>query len=69
MTIANTFHIPLCECDDGRGPQTLCAVIDELTLTYEVIDRRGRRLRRHLHTLQAAREWAQAHRDAQQRAP
>jgi hypothetical protein len=69
MMIAKTVHIPLCEYDDGRGPHTLCAVIDELTLTYEVLDRHGRRLERHLPTLQAARAWAQAYRDAQQRGP
>jgi hypothetical protein len=61
----NPIYLPLCEYDDHRGPHSLIAVIDELTLTYDVIDHDGRPLRRHLPTLQAARAWAQAHCEAE----
>ena len=62
MSTVNPIHIPLCDYDDDRGQQSLSAVIDEVTLTYHVVDRDNRRLCEHLPTLQAAREWAHAHR-------
>lgn len=68
MRTTNPIYIPLCEYDDERGQQTLAAVIDELTLTYCVVDPENRPLHKHLPTLQAARAWAEAHRDAQRRA-
>ena len=68
MRWTNPIYIPLCEYDDDRGQQTLCAVIDEVTLTYCVVDRESQPLKRHLLTLQSARAWAEAHRDAQRRA-
>jgi hypothetical protein len=67
MTFANPIRLPLCEYDDALGRQSLRAVIDELTLTYFVVDRESRVLSRHLPSLQAARRWACAYRDEQQR--
>jgi hypothetical protein len=53
----------LCEYVDAGTRQRLCAVLDELSLTYGVIrrgpDGRGRCLRRHFASLSAARAWAQ----------
>jgi hypothetical protein len=56
-------HIPLC--DEHR----LFAVLDELTLTYAVVERgpggETRTVRRHLSSLREARAWARACRERQ----
>ena len=67
MAMANPINLPLCEFDDALGRQSLSAVIDELTLTYSVVDRERQPLRKHLPSLQDARRWAVAYRDEQQR--
>jgi hypothetical protein len=66
MTLANPIRLPLCEYDDALGRQSLSAVIDELTLTYCVVDRESRPLRKHLPSLREARRWACAYRDERQ---
>jgi hypothetical protein len=66
MTLANPIRLPLCEYDDALGRQSLSAVIDELTLTYCVVDRESRPLRKHLPSLREARRWACARRDERQ---
>ena len=62
---AQLLHIPLCAYDDRAGRHRLSAVIDELTLTYDVVTRdpdgRCQVLSRHFATLRAARAWALAH--------
>lgn len=68
MTLANPIRLPLCEYDDALGRQSLSAVIDELTLTYCVVDRDSRPLHKHLPSLQEARRWACVYRDERQRA-
>jgi hypothetical protein len=68
MMSANPIRLPLCEYDDALGRQTLSAVIDELTLTYCVVDRESRTLREHLPSLQDARRSAAAYRDERERA-
>ena len=55
--------MPLCEYDDALGRQSLRAVIDDLTLTYSVVDRESRPLCKHLPSLHEARRWASAYRD------
>lgn len=61
--MANPINLPLCEYEDALGRQSLSAVIDELTLTYSVVDRERRPLCKHLPSLQEARRWAGAYRD------
>jgi hypothetical protein len=60
--------IPLRELPHPDGPRRLTAVVDELTLTYDIveIDPRGRarRLREYIPTLREARAWAHAHVDS-----
>jgi hypothetical protein len=60
--------IQLCDYDDAGGRRRLSAVVDELTLTYDVVARgRGGHpvvLRRHLLSLRVARSWALAYCDA-----
>jgi hypothetical protein len=55
-------EIPLGAYDDRAGRHRLSAVIDELTLTYDVVahgpGKRRRVLCRHFATLRAARAWA-----------
>jgi hypothetical protein len=46
MAMANPINLPLCEFDDALGRQSLSAVIDELTLTYSVVDRERQPLRK-----------------------
>jgi hypothetical protein len=64
MMSVNPIRLPLCEYDDALGRQTLSAVIDEVTLTYCVVDRESRTLREHLPSLQEARRWAAAYQRA-----
>jgi hypothetical protein len=56
--------IPLCVYDDSGGRHQLSAVVDEITLTYDVVARGpdgGRRvLCRLFSLLRAARAWATA---------
>jgi hypothetical protein len=60
--------IPLCVYVDSSGHHQLSAAVDELTLTYDVVDsgsdRRRRVLSRHFASLRSARAWATAYRDA-----
>jgi hypothetical protein len=63
------MHLPtdvlLSDCDATDGPRQLVAVIDELTLTYTIVehnaDGQTRRLRQHVPTLRDARRWAGAY--------
>jgi hypothetical protein len=54
----------LCDHRDARGDYQLYAVLDELTLTYDIVQRRPRGvahpLRRHVLSLDDARHWASA---------
>jgi hypothetical protein len=63
--MSKPIDVLLIEYDAAGGPVQLRAVLDELTLTYTVVDRsRGRRtreLRRHLSSLREARQWANRH--------
>jgi hypothetical protein len=59
-----------------EGRDALCrlsAVLDELTLTYSIVERAAdgdtRLLRRHVPSLREARRWAAAQRDRQRFAP
>lgn len=67
MATLHLMNVPLCEYDDALGRHSLSAEIDELTLTYCVLDRDSRLLCRHLPSLQEARRWAGAYRDQRQR--
>jgi hypothetical protein len=55
----------LCERQTVGGPLQLRAVLDELTLTYTIVQRgpgrRTRELRRHVSSLREARRWATLH--------
>lgn len=66
------LDIPLCHYESGDGPRRLSARLDELTLTYCVVERdpegRALLLRRHVLSLREARRWATAHRDERLRA-
>jgi hypothetical protein len=58
---------PLCHYDDGDGRRLLSATLDELTLTYCVVEQ-GRdghalTLRRHVPSLLDARRWATTYRN------
>ena len=59
-------EIFLCDGGDGPVPCRLYAVLDELTLTYRVIQRlpdgQVRELRHHVASLRDARRWAREHR-------
>lgn len=63
----NPIDVLLGEREAAEGPQQLRAVLDELTLTYTIVERgpggQRRELRRHVRSLQAARRWAQLHAD------
>jgi hypothetical protein len=62
-------EIFLCEYHDEPDRHRLYAVLDELTLTYRVIERVSdgppRALRRHIPSLRDARAWADEFRDRQ----
>jgi hypothetical protein len=64
----SSSDIPLCVYVDSAGRHELSAAVDELTLTYDVVDsgpdRRRRVLSRHFASLRSARAWATAYRDA-----
>jgi hypothetical protein len=59
------IDVLLCEREAVGGRQQLRAVLDELTLTYTIVERgpsgRRRELRRHVPSLRDARRWAQVH--------
>jgi hypothetical protein len=61
------FDRPLCACEGPDGPRWLRGVLDELTLTYSVVERatdgETRLLRRHVPSLREARHWAVAYRE------
>jgi hypothetical protein len=54
--------IRLCTYEDDTGEYELLALLDELSLTYHVVERaadgRTRRLKAHLSSLAEARRWA-----------
>jgi hypothetical protein len=56
------LDIPLCHYGDGSGRRVLSAELDELTLTYCLVERRPNghtlTLRRHVPSLHEARRWA-----------
>jgi hypothetical protein len=58
---------PLCDWEGPDGPCSLRAVLDELTLTYSIVERAAdgetRRLRRHVPSLREARRWAVVYRE------
>jgi hypothetical protein len=60
-----SVDILLCEYENAEGPRQLRAVLDELTLTYCVVERRSdgdvRRLRRYVPSVHEARRWAMAY--------
>lgn len=59
------IDVLLHECEVADGPLQLRAVLDEMTLTYTVVERgpgsRTRALRRHVASLREARRWATLH--------
>ena len=54
--------IPLCAYEADTGEHELFALLDELSLTYHVVERaadgRTRRLKAHFSSLAEARRWA-----------
>jgi hypothetical protein len=66
------LDIPLCHYESGDGLRRLSARLDELTLTYCVVERgpegRAFGLRRSVPSLREARRWATAYRDERLRA-
>lgn len=64
--------IPLAHYENGDGRRLLIAELDELTLTYCVVERgpegRTLTLRRHVPSLREARRWATEYRDDRPRA-
>jgi hypothetical protein len=64
---------PLCAYEGRDVPCRLNAVLDELTLTYSIVeraaDRETRLLRRHVPSLREARRWAAAYRERQRFTP
>ena len=66
------LDIPLCDYDSGDNRRRLSARLDELTLTYCVVERdpedRVLSLKRHVLSLREARRWATAYRDERLRA-
>lgn len=66
------LDIPLCHYESGDGRRQLSARIDELTLTYCVVERgpegRALGLRRYVPSLREARRWATAYRGERLRA-
>ena len=59
------INVLLYERDAAGGRQQLRAVLDELTLTYTIVESgpggRRRELRRHVPSLRDARRWAHLH--------
>ena len=66
------LDIPLCDYDSGDSRRRLSARLDELTLTYCVVERDPEdlvlSLKRHVLSLREARQWATAYRDERLRA-
>jgi len=66
------LDIPLCHYESGDGRRRLSARLDELTLTYCVVERgpdgRTLGLRRHVPSLREARRWAASYQDERLRA-
>jgi hypothetical protein len=60
-----SVDIFLCGYEAADGPRELRAVLDELTLTYCIVERGAdsnvRRLRRHVPSVRQARCWAVTH--------
>jgi hypothetical protein len=60
---------PLCAYEGRDVPCRLRAVLDELTLTYSIVERAAdgetRLLRRHVPSLREARRWAAAYEERQ----
>lgn len=56
------IDVPLCSYDTADGRRRLSAVLDELTLTYSIVERapdgRSRTVRRHVPSMREARAWA-----------
>jgi hypothetical protein len=63
--MSKPIDVLLCEYEGLGGRHQLRAVLDELTLTYTIVERRHggqtQELRRHVSTLQDARRWANRH--------
>jgi hypothetical protein len=63
----------LCECETADGRRQLRAVLDELHLTYSIVESGPgdcvRELRRHVASLREARRWAGEHQSARPHAP
>lgn len=63
--MAKPIDVLLYERDAAGSRQQLRAVLDELTLTYTIVESgsggRRRELRRHVPSLRDARRWAQLH--------
>jgi hypothetical protein len=64
---------PLCAPEGPEVPCRLSAVLDELTLTYSIVERAAdgetRLLRRHVPSLREARRWAATYQERQRVAP
>jgi hypothetical protein len=59
--MALPIDVLLCDYETTDGLCQLSAVLDELTLTYSVVERGGgrtRKLQRHMPSLREARWWA-----------
>lgn len=58
--------VPLCDYEIADDSRQISAVLDELTLTYSIVERgpggRMRKLRRHVASLREARRWASSYR-------
>jgi hypothetical protein len=67
------IDVLLCEYETADGRRQLRAVLDELHLTYSIVERGRadctRELRRHVASLREARQWASAHESARLHAP
>ena len=59
-----SIDVLLSETETAEGRRRLRAVVDELTLTYTIVEDSGdrsRELRRHVRSLGDARRWAALH--------
>jgi hypothetical protein len=63
--------VPLCDYKIAADRRQLSAVLDELTLTYSIVERgpggQTRKLRRHVPSLREARRWASSYRSDRSR--
>jgi hypothetical protein len=59
------INIPLCDYESVDGRRQLSAVLDEVTLTYSIVERGvggpTQSLRRYFPSLREARRWASAY--------